>query len=370
MSTTWAVPSCCALLLLLVPRAGAQEALADEFAQVQKAIKGENDLSAAIHQLGHLRREAIADGEDRIEEAAEELLLKLIQDDKVYIVNCAVAAITFKAPRPMAGVKLLIRLLREDKSVDDPDRSKLTKRALYILGLGEYGLDAVEAIPFLIEALKDREHYTNTRGPIVRTLTNIDPRNKDVIAALRRELRDERNTANRWDMVVIANVAACLGKGGPSAKEAEPDLIALLKRVQNMADSVERDRIRSLCARSLGDIGASTATIPVLVQLATDLTDEEGLTRREAMMALVKVDTSAKEVLLPLLQIAAKAKGDLSARRVAIVALGELGPNATGALNTLTALVKDPSTPRFLLRSCEEAIEKIKGRRKVTGRYE
>ena len=95
---------------------------------------------------------------------------------------------------------------------------------------------------------------------------------------LREALADESQSVRR-------NVAQALGKFGPSAGAAVPDLVARVERDED-------HHVRFYSARSLGRIGPNAkAAIPVLKELERSGDDQ---LRKVAAEALVKIQSESR----------------------------------------------------------------------------
>jgi HEAT repeat protein len=122
------------------------------------------------------------------------------------------------------------------------------------LCLGTMGPWAREAIPALIEAIKDESAVV--RANAVEALSRIRPSAENVITALTNALTDP-------DATVRAHAAGGLGNGGSASAVAVPALIERLKD----ADA----GVRSAAALALGSIGPKArAAIGPLSELAKD----------------------------------------------------------------------------------------------------
>ncbi len=112
-------------------------------------------------------------------------------------------------PAAKAGVLELVALL-------DSKRAEIRRWAANVLG--KIGPDAYEAVPKLLDCLKDEA----IRGRAVEALGEIGADATDVVPALIELLKDENNSVQRSAIV-------CLGNFGGAAREAVPLLFPLLK---------------------------------------------------------------------------------------------------------------------------------------------
>ncbi len=175
--------------------------------------------------------------------AAGPALDAAIEDDDPQVRAVALKALQTVQPSPAATVPALVPLLKTR------DRLAATR------ALATYGAEAHDAVPALVPLLKDEE--SEVRWNAALTLGKIGPvavsAVPDLVAALKTDA----------DPLVREHAAEALGDIGPSAASAVPDLVAALKD--------ENARVRRDAARSLGQMGpAATEAIPALKALAND----------------------------------------------------------------------------------------------------
>ncbi|MEX1094870.1 MAG: HEAT repeat domain-containing protein [Planctomycetales bacterium] len=156
----------------------------------------------------------------------------------------------------------IVATLRDRLSSDEPSVRRAA--ASY---LGEIGPPARAAIPALERLLADRSSRSNA----VRSLWKITGKTEIAVEQLRESLRDEKLD------IVAASVLADLG---PSAKNATPELTAMLR------SGSESNRVAA--ADALGRIGkpAKSAVPELIVRFETDL----GSARGAAAKALQRID--------------------------------------------------------------------------------
>lgn len=125
--------------------------------------------------------------------------------------------------------------------------------------------------------------------------------------------------------------ARMIGKLGPRAPAAVPDLIRVLERLRGD----ELEPVQEAIIDALGMIGApSKAALPMMAQAASRSTDIEQATKRATALILAASDSQDIDALMRQLQ-----DRDSSFRLRAVKALGNLGPAAKIAIpNLLTAL--------------------------------
>ncbi len=206
--------------------------------------------------------------------------------------------------------------------------------------LGSFGPDAATAVPLLIRTLHDPE--PRIRWFAIEALALIGPTAKAAVPALIEALRSKDVAAagiirgigmfmfGEMDDGPIRLIAAeALGRIGPDAKAAIPDLIAAM----GDPDS----RVRAEAARALGGIGPdAAAAIPDLVRLLTR--SHPAPAAEWAKESLTQIGTPAVPALLEVLR-----NDDPGACIAAIEALGKLGPRSSPSLPRLIACLHDPS---------------------------
>jgi HEAT repeat protein len=191
-------------------------------------------------------------------QSATAVLLRTLKDADPHVRRVAASSLPqIDAPSDKA-VPALLALTRREPTV------------VSLRALSEYGEQAEEAIPALIELLNNQELETELRWNAARTLGKIRSAAVVAVPALVENLSDEAAT-------VREHSAEALGDIGPAAKESVPALIAVL------ADPATR--VRRDAARSLGQIGPSAVdAVPHLVKL---IDDPETLVRDAARVAIL-----------------------------------------------------------------------------------
>jgi HEAT repeat protein len=178
--------------------------------------------------------------------------------------------------------------------------------------LGQIGAPAKKAVPALIERLKTNKGKSRDDAEVIEALMKIAPRSTEALSAFRVIVREPPANPSRVHAVVA------LGKMGPKAKEAVPDLIKVV------GEAPRKDGfLRFHAATSLGQMGAEA---------------------KEAVPALVKL------------------LGDKKAgpgRRTVVVALGQMGPAAKDAVDALKEARDEPA----LREAADKALAKIRGER-------
>jgi HEAT repeat protein len=208
-----------------------------------------------------------------------------------------------------------------------------TQYAIWLLG--KIGPDAKEAVPELMKFLDHKE----LREDAVDALCSIGPAAKDAIPAIRRALLDALSPEPTGGTVMEA-ILNQLHKLGPDAVPMLVDLVG---------SGSPRGRVYGLS--ELGKLG--TAAKEAAPRVAEFLTDDDLEVRREAAVALCRIEKNQKAVAV----LAALLTEPTYLAHPAAEALEEAGPDARAALPALKAalLHKDANVRNAALR----AINKI-----------
>jgi HEAT repeat protein/serine phosphatase RsbU (regulator of sigma subunit) len=229
-------------------------------------------------------------------------------------------------PNGKDGVTPLQELLKQHNR-------QLQEKAIEILrSLGPIARDAV---PDLLQLLKEPEVTVNVRLSACEALGNIGPNAEDqgligpdgqhAVDTLTELLQD-----TNWEVRKYAAVA--LRQIGPRAKKAIP---ALLRNL-NDRDDDQSSEVRAAAADALGDLGPSAVVITALKEA---LKDDAFPVRVAVVGALAKARTQAT-TYLPLLAERLR-DNDRSVRLEVAEDLASLGPAAAGAVPQLIQLLED-----------------------------
>src|SRR5579871_3893503 len=184
--------------------------------------------------------------------------------------------------RTLGGMAVLMccRLNRSDLALSqqaDPDHVKTLldqlhgkKRVTAEMVLRKFGPKQQAAVPYLIQALKDKD--ASICGVAAITLGQIGPGNKQVMSALIKALHDPRHELRSAAVFAIGLI-------GPLAKAAVPDLILAL----------QDQEIASSATYSLAKIGA-----PAVPSLIGALQNPDHEVRLHAIEALGECGRSAR----------------------------------------------------------------------------
>jgi HEAT repeat protein len=224
-----------------------------------------------------------------------------------------------------------------------------------INALMQIGPDARAAVPTLVENLKDPNQYVVTQS--LQALRQIQPEPKTVMPDLQ-ELLKSTNPYQRamtadamvavdhenktvlpvliellgdkqwWGTAVLA-----LGRMGPNAKEAVPDLVKLLKTPPNPF-------ARTQIVSALGQIGPEAkAAVPALLDLIK--AEKEINIRHAALGALKAIHADSKEVAPAMLALLKENDPNTFIRYTALEVLGQGGKESKEAIPVLVEGLKN-----------------------------
>lgn len=204
-------------------------------------------------------------------------------------------------------------------------------RRLAAATLGQIGPEAHAAVAALRAALNDGHHMV--RANAVKALALIDP--DECVSPLIDALRDEHG-------FVVATAVCALGRLGSHAAAAAPSLARMLRH-----SLVE---VRRLTVDTLGRIGpAANPAVPFLIKA---LRDQSWEVRADTAKALGLLGPEAIAVLLDALN-----SPDPDTRASAAFAMGVIRPEGRSAIRALIIALKDPyETVRL---AATEALERI-----------
>lgn len=230
-----------------------------------------------------------------------------------------------KNPEDVAALSQVVKMLRTDPSV--------VARANAAATLGtvaeKYASSIKElAVPALIEALEAKE--SGVRDAAARALVKFGPLAKDAIPALKKNLVPS-DTSVAWFS------AEALGEMRQEAREAVPDLVRVLKENQETC----LDNTAHIChyaAVALGKIGpAAVGAIPDITPL---LDHKNPYLRAQLAVAIIRIDPAHREALGVLEKLLKDS--DEQVRRATIWSLDDAGKEATPATSLIEAALKDP----------------------------
>jgi HEAT repeat protein len=258
----------------------------------------------------------------------------------------AVAALGEMGPQAREAVPALVEALRDVRIRDEvlkalgnigsetPEAAPAYLESLRIEGLRMLAAEKLErigrpAVPTLIDALKDED--PDIRETAARILGNLGPQADQAVPALTAALKDP-------DRGVSVQAAIALGKIGPRAKAAVPALF----------EALQDPRVHEASMKALERIGFdSKDAIPALI----------GALKYEALRTyaadrLLSIGSEAVPELIRALE------GDYGPiREYAAWILGKIGPNAKAAIPALTDALWDKD--KRVRGTAQRALEEI-----------
>jgi HEAT repeat protein len=262
--------------------------------------------------------------------AAVPELIEALHDDDVKVRTAAGGALGRMGPDAMAAVPTLrdgqdenvwmasvLQQMGEPaavalgESLKDPDP---TVRFNSARALQHMGLYTKAALPALTAALSDSD--PEVREAVYVALRQIGPEARETLL---KALRQEGKAYSRPEVI------GALGKFGPEAEAAIPDLEAALRD----------DSLRLAAIQTLGKIGpVAKSTLPALKEA---FNDKDPKVRRAALEAMGMIGSESLPILLAALK-------DDRLRAGAAAALGAIGRPAGKAVPTLCKMLEDPDT--------------------------
>jgi HEAT repeat protein len=250
----------------------------------------------------------------------------------------------------VTAIGLLVDMVPDGKAAFPPlfealkaERPEVRRRVALVLSL--FGRGIRNAIPVLLEALRESPEETRIRAAEALGRSACREAVKPPIAALRDEsARVRREVAValgdlRAREAVLALLAALKDESGPvvaaaawalgriQAHEAVPALVAALKD--------DDDSIHTAAIEALADIKAPEA-VPALVKELKTTTGALRVRRARAMTALEQLGPQARQAVSALTE----AIPDPQLGHGAIRVLGAIGPDARAAVPALVAVLK------------------------------
>jgi HEAT repeat protein len=196
--------------------------------------------------------------------------------------------------------------------IDALKDEKVSQDAARVLGL--MGARATDAVPALIELLKDRHAAGSLRAAAAETLGLIGTPEGDIVAALLAALTEDKPEVRR-------GAAAALNWMGPPARSAAPALVAAVR------DDDEKTAAAACQALArLGDAGVAPA-------LFAALRSKRGVVADAALQALWQMGPNAKSIVPGLVSLLDTPPGESARIRALLATLGPVAvPQLTAAL--------------------------------------
>ncbi len=281
---------------------------------------------------------ALQDADDRVRWIAAETLGVLAVEAKT-VIPLLIAMLKSETKRIAVDDEYVaIRSFDEPACRLGPNKQGDPIRIAAIQALGSFGDATVPALPALIGTLRDPD--LRVRWFAAEALARIGPAAKSAVPALIEAIRckgvaegagdplDRQDEGEGMEDGPIRLAAAmALGKIGPAANSAVPDLIAAL--------SDPDSRVRGEAARALGAIGReAAAAAPELVRLATR--SPGGTVADLCREASIQLGPASVPVLLNILR-----DRDPDTRLAAISLSGGFEDLAAGAIPELIGSLND-----------------------------
>lgn len=238
-------------------------------------------------------------------------LIALLKDPEVRIRRQAAAGFRFYGGHAArAAVPALVETVKNAKEDNEV-------RQYAASALGEMGLAANQALPTLIQTFKNKNNDAMLRGATIISIGRLAPGEKSVLTWLIELLEDKQDFRNRS----FAGLA--IQEMGPQAKDTVPALIVAL-RVETIKDPDLAKHVQYTVIRALSAIGPDAeSAVPQLVGIL-------------------------KNKQLP-----------FELRWNAVIALGEMGPAARGAVQALRDALLSDDEDLLIKQDAKKALAKI-----------
>jgi HEAT repeat protein len=292
-----------------------------------------------------------------VEPAISALSAALRDQDNLVRIYVAETLLRLKV-RPEAMVRVLAEALKDEEAGVSMAAARI---------LGHLGPDAKDAVPALIETLKDgsgaggwavetlreigpvtipavlevvrKSHKAEARALALAVLWSFGPKSREAIPVLVKSLKDEN-----WE--VRGKAAWVLGAIGPEAESAVPSIVELLNDETASAQASE----------ALAKIGPRS--VPFLIKV---LEGKKATARVGAVSALMQMGPKAKDAVPALIEALKELKDSHSRDRRDFVAstLGVIGSEAKAAVPALAAILLDKRESPTLRNACLYALANI-----------
>jgi HEAT repeat protein len=291
--------------------------------------------AAAAHWLGQTAYRAKQDDINPV--STLEALASALRTDKSVEVREAAAAGIEKVAEVRSDLRVTIPSLTSAlKDPAEPVRAAAAKTLSHI------GFDAQNALPALVENVRDKKADRFTRSNAAIAIRSIGGANATLANELAEVLADKDAPAG-----VREEVANTLGTLGKEAAETVPTLAAALTKTE--------PEVRQAAAKALARLGPEAR--PALPALKEALKDQDVTVRSQAIRALGALGKDAAEAV-PLLRDCLK-DTVVEVRLATIQALGSIGPDAKEAVSALAPFTQDAQTT--IREAAVDALKKIQG---------
>lgn len=232
----------------------------------------------------------------------------------------AAAALGEIGPPAAAGVQALARSLEDREDIHGFLRQEA------IVALGRIGPAAADAAGDVAKVLANDRYRSDRRRAAAKTLGLIGRPADVVVPALQQALQENPNTLTAREAVVA------LGKIGPGAKAAVPDIVAAL--------DTKAVGYRGLQALA----GIGPGAVDAIDELTRRLAGADVLNRRYAAEALGRIGPAAKGSIPALVKAFRPLKADDPFRVAIVVAIGRLEGYPSRAVPFLTKCIDSSSS--------------------------
>lgn len=325
----------------------------------------ESDDSAlrfpAAFALGRVRaadadaalQKAVGDDDPFLSEIASWALARIHPGDKG-LMDVAVKKLRtgLHSDRPNERTAAASGLSDLAEQLDEPLRLELATEFADLLsdpvpavGMGG-GAALIRLGPTAVNTLREKLSDPALRGRVLEILAALGPASKPAVDDMIKSLADA-------DPAVRGDAAAALAAIGPDAAAAVPQLAKML--ADDGAQSAKYP-----AAYALGRIGP--AAKPAVEQLRALATSPDEVLATVALWSAIKIepgDRSLFDQAIPALRKAARAEQEV-VRLEAVVALGDIGPDAASAIPILE-LVSEEDPSKSVRSAAATALAKIKG---------
>ncbi len=261
--------------------------------------------------------ELVSESAEADREAPIQSLLPLLSAKRKELRRAVVSALSNIGPSSKPEqqrqiVDALVRLLEDEREPEVQSNA--------VAAIGRHGSEARRAIQPL---LKLWDKFPKLRGDLAEAFVNLGPVARDAIGALRSSLRP----SSPIELRVVA--AKALGSIGPDAKDAVPELQALLKH--------NPEPLRLAAVEALGRIGPQAETA---CQALMELLSGSPELRERAIEALARI--GGAETVRLLSNVVQDSGASATTRKSAIRALHGMGARAHDAIPFLVGALDDP----------------------------
>lgn len=306
-------------------------------------------------------------------------LIEATKDKHPCVRGRALNALSFIPAQPKIVVPVLVRALKETANAATPGtKGSIEVGEIAAFSLANIGPKARPAVPALLQMLDERG--MTRRNAAIYALGRIAGDEPKTIARLLDLLKRDP------DLAIRSAAGSALGRIGPPAKEAVPELIRLLQLPAEEHMEGARAGTVISAAIALGNMGeAARPAVPALARIVVDYKPPDQGQHVYAANALAKLGPVAKEAVPALMTVLKRTfydeavfkalaaigqdaipplvqlfpKGTVQQRRNALKVFGLMGPAARDALPVVRQACQDP----FLRTEATRALARIESKK-------